>query len=68
MLGQTVTPYEDLRAKGLDSVGFLEVVIFIEKELRIPFPLQLMSGSPITTVEAITEHLTASHPMIHGTR
>ena len=66
MLGQSVTPHDELRAKGLDSVGFLELIIFIEKQLRVPFPIQLMTSTPLTTVEALAERVLALSQSAHG--
>jgi acyl carrier protein len=66
MLGQTVTPHDELRAKGLDSVGFLELIIFIEKQLLIPFPIQLMTATPLTTAEALAERVLALSQNVHG--
>jgi acyl carrier protein len=62
MLGQHIAPHDDLRSKGLDSVGFLELIIFLEKQLDIPLPLQLMSGSPVTSVEVLVERIVAIRP------
>jgi acyl carrier protein len=59
MLSQVVTPDDDLRSKGLDSVGYLELIIFLEKQLDIPLPLQLLSASPITSVADLTKRIVA---------
>jgi acyl carrier protein len=57
MLSQPVGPHDELRARGLDSIGFLELIIFIEKQLRIPFPIQLMTATPLTTAQALAERV-----------
>ena len=66
MLGQTVTPHDELRAKGLDSVGFLELIIFIEKQFHLPLPLQLLSAAPVTTVEALVDRIVTTNPSAPG--
>jgi acyl carrier protein len=68
MLGQSVAPHDELRAKGLDSIGFLELIIFIEKQLKVPFPIQLMTATPLTTAEALTERVVALSQSAHGIR
>ncbi|MFN4894392.1 MAG: phosphopantetheine-binding protein [Pseudomonadota bacterium] len=68
MLGQPVAPHDELRAKGLESVGFLELVIFIEKQFHLPLPLQLLSSTPVTTVEALVEQLVTARPSATGVR
>lgn len=62
LTGETCAPDSDLKALGVDSIAFLEVVIFIEKKLSIPLPLELITTQPITTVSALAHqlaHLTA---------
>ena len=59
LVGHECTPDEDLKALGIDSIAFLEVVIFIEKKLQIPLPLELITAQPVTTVTALTTHLTS---------
>ena len=59
LTGQECTPDADLKGLGIDSIAFLEVVIFIEKKLLIPLPLELITSQPVTTVAALTTHLTA---------
>lgn len=49
MAGERIHPSDDLRSKGIDSVALLELVIYIERELKIPFPLELLTSKPITT-------------------
>ncbi len=68
MLGQPVAPHDELRAKGLDSVGFLELIIFVEKQFQLPLPLQLLSSTPVTTVEALVERIVSAHPSATGVR
>jgi acyl carrier protein len=49
MLGTACGPDADLKGLGLDSIGFLELAIFIEKRFSIPLPLEIIAaGSPIT--------------------
>lgn len=67
MLGEPCSPHDDLRAKGLDSVGFLELVIFIEKQLHIPLPVQIITSTPIPTVEALLARLAHTSPSASGT-
>lgn len=57
MLGREISPRDDLKANGLDSIAFLELVIFIEKRLKIPLPLDLLTAAPLTTVDALIAHL-----------
>lgn len=59
ILGSDVGPCDDLRAKGLDSVAFLELVIFLERSLSIPLPLELVTAAPLTTAQALSERLMA---------
>lgn len=49
MAGESIHATDDLRSKGIDSVGLLELVIYIERELKIPFPLELLNSKPINT-------------------
>ena len=63
MVGQPCAPLDDLRELGLDSVGFLEVIIFIEKTLKIPLPLNLLAGQSLSTVEALTRSLIGDQAM-----
>lgn len=53
MVGKPCAPHDELRALGLDSIGFLEVVIFLEKTLKIPLPLDLITSQPLSTVAAL---------------
>lgn len=57
LVGRSVLPSEDLRSIGVDSIAFLELVIFLEKQLGIPLPLQLLTAHPLTTVQALLEHI-----------
>jgi acyl carrier protein len=49
LAGESVNPSDDLRSKGIDSVALLELVIYIERELKIPFPLDLLTSKPVNT-------------------
>lgn len=68
MLGEPCSAHDDLRAKGLDSVGFLELLIFIEKQLAIPFPIHILTSAPVPTVEALIARLEAVSPSTFGVR
>jgi len=55
MLGSECGPDSNLKQLGLDSIGFLELVIFIEKRFAIPLPLELIAaGNPITPLRLAT--------------
>jgi acyl carrier protein len=62
LTGNPCTPKDDLKSIGVDSIAFLEVVIFIEKRLSIPFPLELLTDGPLSSVAALTTRLSALHP------
>jgi acyl carrier protein len=64
MLGTEVASHDNLKAKGLDSIAFLELVIFIEKRLKIPLPLDLLTAAPLTTVDALIAHLRSIEPTL----
>lgn len=57
LTGEACSPDTDLKSLGVDSIAFLEVVIFIEKSLSIPLPLELITSQPITTVSALAARL-----------
>lgn len=57
MLGCPCSQHDDLKKLGLDSIGFLELVIFIEKRCQVPLPLELMAAAPLTTVSALVARL-----------
>lgn len=61
MVGKPCTLHDDLRALGLDSIGFLEVVIFLEKTLKIPLPLELLTSQRLSTVAALTTGIANLH-------
>jgi hypothetical protein len=58
MVGRPCAPHDELSALGLDSIGFLEVVIFLERTLHIPLPLELMTSQPLSTVAALATRVT----------
>ncbi len=64
VLGRDISPCDELKAKGLDSIAFLELVIFIEKRLKIPLPLDLLTAAPLTTVDALIAHLLSIEPSL----
>jgi len=66
MLGCPCSPQDDLRKQGLDSIGFLELVIFIEKRCQVPLPLELMAAAPLTTVSALVARLALAEPPREG--
>ena len=66
MLGCPCSPHDDLRKLGLDSIAFLELVIFIEKRCQVPLPLELMAAAPLTTVSALVARLAAAEPLREG--
>lgn len=57
MQGCKCLPSDDLKKLGLDSIAFLELVIFVEKRCRIPLPLELMAAAPLTTVSALVARI-----------
>jgi acyl carrier protein len=57
IVGRQVAPADDLRALGVDSIAFLELVIFLEKRLSIPLPLQILTAQPVTTVQALLDQI-----------
>lgn len=59
LAGQECAPDADLKGLGIDSIAFLEIIIFIEKKLHIPLPLELITSQPVTTVASLTRHLTS---------
>lgn len=59
LLGRPCEPHADLRAIGVDSIAFLELVIFIEKRFKVPLPLELITASHLSTVQSLTAHLVA---------
>lgn len=66
LTGQPCARDTDLKELGIDSIAFLEVVIFIEKQLSIPLPLELITSRPITTVAALAAHLEFLTPHKQG--
>lgn len=58
MMGKPCSAHDELHDLGLDSIGFLEVVIFLEKSLQIPLPLDLLTAQPLSTVAALAASLT----------
>lgn len=59
MLGTECGPDSNLKELGLDSIGFLELVIFIEKRFSVPLPLELIAGGNPITPSRIATLLTA---------
>lgn len=57
LLGRSCEPQDDLRSIGVDSIAFLEVVIFIEKRFKVPLPLDLITSSHAATVRLLASHL-----------
>jgi acyl carrier protein len=57
LTGHRCDPDSDFRALGVDSVAFLEIVIFLEKKLSIPLPLELITATSITTVSGLVAQL-----------
>ena len=57
LIGAPVSQFDDLTNKGLDSVAFLEVIIFVERKLQIPLPLSLLTSAPLTTIAALSEQI-----------
>lgn len=57
LLGKSCEPQDDLRALGVDSIAFLELIIFIEKKLHVPLPLDLITSQPVSTIHALTTQL-----------
>jgi acyl carrier protein len=66
LTGQPCAPDTELKELGVDSIAFLEVVIFVEKKLSIPLPLELITSRPITTVAALVTHLQFLTPEKQG--
>lgn len=66
MLDCQCSPHDDLKKLGLDSIAFLELVIFIEKRCQIPLPLELMAAAPMITVSALVERLLSPGPLREG--
>jgi acyl carrier protein len=62
LIGHPCAPQDDLKSIGVDSIALLEVVIFIEKRLSIPLPLELLTDGPISSVAALTTRLSSLHP------
>jgi acyl carrier protein len=65
MTGQRCDPDTDFKALGVDSVAFLEVVIFLEKKLSIPLPLELITARSITCVSGLVTQL---EPLLSATQ
>lgn len=59
MVGSEVRPEDELQSQGVDSIAFLELVIFLERKLSIPLPLDILTTKPLTTARALTEQLDA---------
>jgi|688.fasta_scaffold2325844_1 acyl carrier protein len=57
LTGECVLSGDDLRSKGIDSVALLELVIYIERELKIPFPLDLLTSQPVNTARDLASVL-----------
>jgi acyl carrier protein len=55
--GQTCTVKDSCADLGVDSVLFLELVIFVEKRFGIPLPLQLLTSHPLTTIQSLLDAL-----------
>lgn len=59
LVGQRCSATDDLRALGVDSIAFLELVIFIEKRFKVPLPLDLITSHALSTPALLTQHLLA---------
>ena len=59
LLGRPCAHTDDLRSIGVDSIAFLELVIFVEKRFHVPLPLELITASHVSTVESLASHLVA---------
>ena len=67
LTGRACAPHDDLKAIGIDSIAFLELVIFLEKRLAIPLPLELITAQPITTISGLTVQLASLLPVQRDT-
>ena len=54
---ETVDPEESLRNNGIDSMSFLELLIFIKKEWSIDFLSEGLSPSFLKDVNALAERI-----------
>lgn len=59
LVGQRCLEDSDLRGLGVDSIAFLELVIFIEKRFKVPFPLELITSHSLTTPALVAHHVVA---------